>query len=159
MQSKGKKFEKQFEQDWKGCFPNDVIIRLPDQQSGYYGTSSNICDYICFTHKTLFLIECKSHAGNTFPFSCLRQFDKLNSYKGIDNVVPCVILWLYDIDKVFFIPISTVEKMINDGKKSFNGKTTDKSVYPYIDVPSSKKRTFMVSDYTVLFEEINNDSD
>ena len=150
MVNKGKKFEKQFEDDWKESFPNGLIIRIPDQQSGYYGTSSNICDFICFTNKTLFLVECKSHNGNTFPFSCLRQFDKLNSYNSIDNVVPCVILWLYDLDKVFFIPISTISKMIEDGKKSFNGKTTDKMEYPFVEIPSSKKRTFMKSDYTIL---------
>ena len=41
MISRGKKFEKQFEQDWRISFPKGVIIRLPDQQSGYFGTSQN----------------------------------------------------------------------------------------------------------------------
>lgn len=149
MVNKGKKFEEQFRKDWETSFPNTFLLRLPDQQSGYYGASSNICDFIAYNNNTLFLIECKSHAGNTFPFSCLSQFGKLKSYTSLDNVTPCVIIWLYDIDKVFFVEISEVAKMISDGKKSFNGKNID-TKYKFIEIPSEKKRTFMTSDYSVI---------
>lgn len=155
MINKGKKFESQFKQDWEKSFPKGVIIRLPDQQSGYYGTSANICDFVCFTDGILFLVECKSHAGNTFPFSCLSQLDKLKKYIGIDNVVPCVILWLYDIDKVFFLRADEIVKMIEDGKKSFNGKNIDEN-YNFIQIPSSKKRAFMSSDYSIIVKENSN---
>ena len=39
--------------------------------SGYKVISRNPCDWICFTNKTLFLIECKTIKGKLFPFSNL----------------------------------------------------------------------------------------
>lgn len=67
MINKGKKFEEKFKEDWKRTFPQSVILRLADQQSRYYGASSNPCDFICFVNNNLFFIECKTHKGNTFP--------------------------------------------------------------------------------------------
>lgn len=75
--NKGKKFEEQVREDLGKTFPNSFILRLPDQQSGYYGSSKNICDFILYVNGTLFLLECKSHKGNTFPLSNLTQFGKL----------------------------------------------------------------------------------
>ena len=95
----GKKFEKVFEQDWRKTFPCSFIFRLPDQQSGYYGTSSNPCDYICFVNNKLYLLELKSHLGNTFPLSNLRQYDKLSPYVGIDGV-KLITLYLRDGTKI-----------------------------------------------------------
>lgn len=71
---------------------------------------------------------------------------------GIDNVVPCVILWLYDIDKVFFLKVDDIVKMIESGKKSFNGKNIDEN-FNFIQIPSSKKRAYMSSDYSVIVKE------
>lgn len=128
------------------CFPNAFVLRLPDQQSGYYGTSQNICDFILFTNKTLFLLECKSHKGNTFPLSNLTQFSKLVQYKNVFDLKIGVILWFIDHDKVFYIPLSTIIKYIDDGKKSINVKDID-SEYFMVDLPSEKKRTMLTTNY------------
>ena len=40
--------------------------------------------------------------------------------------------------------------MMKDGKKSINVKDID--TYRIIDIPSVKKRVFLDSDYTVLFD-------
>ena len=60
-----------------------------------------------------------------------------------------VILWFIDHDKVVYVPIDTVIKMSDDGKKSINIKDLD-SEYYIIDLPSTKKRTFMETNYTLL---------
>lgn len=148
----GKKFEKVFEQGWKQTFPVSFILRLPDQQSGYFGSSSNPCDYICFNNGKLFMVELKSHAGNTFPFDALRQYDKLSKYVGIDGVHVCVIIWFRDKDKVVYCPMESIIKMRVDGKKSVNIKYLDTKEYNIIDIPSTKKRTFMYSDFSFLAE-------
>ena len=146
----GKKFEKVFEQDWVKSFPCSFILRLPDQQSGYYGASSNPCDYICYVNKKLYLLELKSHLGNTFPLDNLRQYEKLAKYAGIQGVISGVIIWFRDRDKVVFCPISSVIKMKMDDKKSINIKYLETKEYDLIEIPSSKKRVFMESNYTLL---------
>ena len=149
----GKKFEKNFEVNWLKSFPNTFLLRLPDQQSGYFGTSRNLCDFIAYNNKTLFLLECKSIKGNTFPLTNLKQYDKLILKKGIKGVICGVILWFRDHDKILFIPIDTFEKLKKDNKKSFNIKMLQDTYYKSIIIPTVKKRTFLTGDYTVLFNE------
>lgn len=76
MADLGKKFEARFRDDWTTSVRDSFIYRLNDQMSGYQG-SSNISDFICYKKPDFFLIECKSHAGNTFPFAAFRQFESL----------------------------------------------------------------------------------
>jgi len=148
--NKGKEFEEEFRKDFKKSFPNSFLLRLPDQQSQYYGGSSNPCDFITYADDKLFLVECKSCLGNTFSFTNLRQYDKLKDYRNLPGVHACVILWMIDHDEVLYIPICAVTACKQDNLKSFNVKTTDRNKYEIINVPSIKKRTFMASDYTFL---------
>ena len=133
------------------CFPNSFILRLPDQQSGYYGTSQNICDFILYAKGVLFLLECKSHKGNTFPLSNLTQFGKLQQYKDIPGVKPGVILWFIDHDIVCWVPINTVLYYAEQGKKSINIKDLDSDEYVIEKLDSVKKRTFLETDYSKIF--------
>lgn len=153
--NRGKKFEQQFKKDWVAAFPQSFILRLPDQQSGYFGTSKNLCDFICFTNKTLFLIECKTVRGNTFPISSLTQLDYLSSMIA-EDIIPGVVIWFYEKDKVLFVPIKEVMLMRQNNLKSVNIKMLNDSTYKIIDIPSVKLKTFMRSDYTILSEvELN----
>ena len=149
--NKGKQFEIHFREDFKKSFPKSFCFRLPDQMSGYLN-SSNPCDFIGFTEKTLFLLELKSIKGNTLPFTNITQFGKLvGEYnKKVDNEIIGVIAWFYDHDKVVFIDIKELLKMYKEGKKSVNIKYLDTKEYNILEIPSIRKRTYMVSDYTVL---------
>ena len=51
-------------------------------------------------------------------------------------------------DKVFYVPISTITQMKNDGCKSVGIKALDK--YKIYEIPSIKKRTYMTSNYSIL---------
>ena len=147
-QSKGKEFEARFKQQFLASFPNSFILRLPDQVSGYKYTSSNICDFIGYAKGKLYLIECKTHLGASFPLSNLSQYNKLLPYVGIPGVRVGVVLWLIDKDKILYVPISTVIQMKIKNKKSISYKDIDK--WRIMEIPSIKKVVFMDSDYSVL---------
>lgn len=147
----GKKFESHMRENWKSSVQNSFIYRLNDQMSGYMG-SSNVSDFICYKKPNLFLIECKAHSGNTFPFSAFRQYEGLAEYFDIDGVQAGVILWLYDHDIVVWIPINTFIKLKNENKKSFNVKYINNPEYECLVLPSKKLRTFMDTDYSALID-------
>ena len=147
--NKGKQFEERFKKDWLESFPNSLCIRLPDQMSGYKGSGQNICDYICYNYPNQFFIECKSHKGASIPFDKISQYDKMKDVVGIKGVRAGVVLWLYDKDKVFYIPISTITEMKKDDKKSVGLKAIEEG-YNIIEIPSEKLKTFMKTNYSCL---------
>lgn len=151
MRDRGKQFEDKFRKDWMNSFPNSVIIRLPDQMSGYKTTSRNVCDFICFNDGILYLIECKSHKGASIPFDCIGQFSLMRNYVGIKGVRVGVLLWLYEKDVEYYVPISTVEKMKKEGKKSV-GIRSYFDEYNIKLIPSKKKKVFLDADYQVLLD-------
>ena len=59
-----------------------------------------------------------------------------------------VVIWFIDHDRVIFVPLDTVTKMKQDGCKSVNINKLDG--YDYKEIPSSKKRVLMESDYSIL---------
>lgn len=161
----GKKFEERFRLDWKRCFPNTFVFRLQDQMSGYKETSQNPCDFLCFPGDALFMIECKAHKGLSIPFSVIPQYERLLEYKNISKVFPGVVVWFYEKDKIIWVSIEEMEKMVKDGEKSIglrmiDAKKSYKKMYNILEIPSKKLRTFMESDYNYLVNKIkeeNND--
>lgn len=163
--NKGKQFESKFAEDWEKSFPGSFCLRVPDQQSGYYGTSRNICDFICFAENHLFLIECKTIKGNTFPLSNFTQYDKMSSVLNYPNVISGIVIWYYEKDVVLFVPLDTYKKMLENNEKSINVRafSIEKSQniidkykecgYNILEIPSKKKRVFMDSNYKILLEE------
>ncbi len=156
MADRGKQFEEEFKKDWKESMPDSFCYRLHDQTSGYKIVSRNPCDFICYKFPYLYLLEIKSHEGNTFPFSAFRQYEEMIKYKDITGAMVGVILWMVDHEKVLYIPIETFIKLKEEDKKSYNIKMFGDENYPAYEIPSVKKRTFLTSDYLVL-EEIANE--
>lgn len=147
---RGKEFELKFKQDFVRTVPDSSIDRIYDSVSGYKSVS-NIADFICYKFPNLFFIELKSCKGASLPFLNITQYDKLKDKVGILGVRAGVILWLYEKDIVMYIPISTITKMKNDGKKSVGLKAIEEG-YNIKIIPSVKKRVFMDSDYSCLLE-------
>lgn len=144
----GKAFENRFKLEWEKSFPDSFILRLPDQMSGYK-CSNNICDFICFNDGVLYLIECKAHKGASIPFDKISQYSKLLEKANIYGIRSGVILYLYEKYRVFYIPVTTIKKMKEDGKKSVGIKALEEG-YNIIEIPSKKLRVFMDSDYSIL---------
>lgn len=151
--NRGKAWEEKFRQDWQKSFPNTFMFRLKDQMTGYKETSRNPCDFLCFPGANqLFMVECKEHKGASIPFTAIPQYDRLLEYKNFPGVYPGVMLWLPEKDKVMWISITEMEKMVQDGKKSISIKMLKEKNYNIVEIPSIKKRVFMDSDYSKLFE-------
>ena len=143
----GKEFEARLKRDWEDTVPNSFIYRLKDVTMGYKFIG-NVSDFVAYKKPDMFLIEAKSHKGNTFPFSAFRQYKELTEYDNIEGLHPGVILWMIDHNLVLWIPIQTFEKLEAEGKKSFNVKYIDD--YECLVIPSDKRRVFMRSDYSAL---------
>lgn len=114
--------------------------------------SKNPADYLAFTDGRLYLLECKSHAGKSFPLTALTQYDLMLGYANKKDVYPFVIVWLHECDTVLAVHISEIERMKNNDKKSISIKDVEGGEYEIIKIPSTKKRVFMDSDYTILIE-------
>ena len=67
---------------------------------------------------------------------------------GIKGVRSGVVLWLYEKDKVFYIPTRTITQLKQDGEKSIGLRHLGE--YDIFEIPSVKKRVFMDTDYTYL---------
>jgi hypothetical protein len=149
--TKGKNFELILREDWKSSVPNSTIDRIYDSVSGYK-TISNVSDFIAYKMPNIFYLEAKTVKGNTFPFQNLTQYEKLSAKVGIAGVRAGVVIWFYEHDRILYVPISSVTKMMSEGKKSVNITTINNDGYRFIEIPSVKKRVFMTSDYSVLTE-------
>ena len=147
----GKAFESKFLDDWKKSFPKSFYLRLYDTTNGFLGVA-NPCDYICFTNRKLFMIECKSHSGQSIPFSVIPQYERLLRYKNYENVYPGILVWYIDKDNIFWYPIEELEKIYNRGYKSLNPDKLLKENFKIIKIPANKKRVFMEADYSILSE-------
>ena len=101
-------------------------------------------------YPNIYYLECKSHKGSSFPFSALSQYDKLIKKVGIKGVRAGVALWLIDLSEVYYLPISTVTKILDSGIKSFNPKRLDPEQYPFYVVPGQLKRVFKQCDWSFL---------
>lgn len=149
----GKKFEESFRRNWMKVFPGTFIYRLPDQMSGYKNTSNNPCDFLALpVGDKLFMVECKEHKGASIPLTAIPQYDRLLSFKDVQNVYPGVLVWLSEKDIIFWCPIKSMEAAVKDGNKSFGLKMLKEKSYNMLEIPSVKKRTFLECDYSVLVD-------
>lgn len=145
-----KTFETRFKNEFQEAFPEGTIIRLYDSMSGYKSIS-NISDFIGYAYPNVYFLECKTHKGASIPFEKISQYDKLIKVAGIKGIRAGVVLFLYEKDKVYYIPAKTIEQMKADGKKSVGLKAVEEG-YRIVEVPSVKQRVFMKSDYSILRE-------
>lgn len=150
--NRGKVFEEKFKTDFLKV-PYSTIDRLYDVTNGYRNIKQ-VADFIGVIGDPVtdmgltFYLECKSHAGASIPIDNITQYDKLITKIGIPGVRSGVVLWLYDKDKVLYIPADTLKKLKEDGEKSIGIRHLDK--YHIVEVPSVKRRVFMDSDYSIL---------
>lgn len=144
--NRGKQFEQQFVKDWRDCFPQSFIYRLPDQVSGYRG-SKNVSDFICFEDGHLYLLDTKSTQGASIPIGNLSQLDMMEAYKDVPECLCGFIVWFYDKNTVVFVSSKYAHQCRKHGKKSI--RFDDEEL---IVLPSTLKRTLMKTDYNKLKE-------
>lgn len=149
-QNRGKQFESKLKEDFSKL-PGAFIYRVPDNMSGFRGITG-ICDFIGYSFPRIYFLEAKTILGNTFPLTNFTQFDKLMSIPNHEGIHRGVIIWFQDHQRVIYVPVLTIAKMKQDGKKSINIRTIDTDGYDYVNIPSVQKRVFLDSDYSVLLD-------
>lgn len=155
--NKGKKWESCVKSSWESSFPSSLILRLPDQQSGYKGTSANPSDLIGFVGGKLFFIECKTVAtGNTLSLDRLTQYDILCYLENYIDVNTGFIVWWQEKEKIAWVPTKTVSVLKAEGKKSINVSMLNGTDYTIIDVPFEVKRVYPTFDFNDIIRFYGN---
>ena len=140
-QNKGKRFEDIVKKSFEKVV-GVSIDRLRDAPKKLKGVD-NPSDFIVYKKPHEIYVECKSHKGNTLPFSCIReeQITGMVAKSKIEGVKCGVIIWYIDHDLTVWVPIDEVVNMIECGYKSINVKDLN---YPrnIIRIDGKKKRIY-----------------
>ena len=144
MANYGKKFEDVIKESFLKC-PDVSIDRLRDAPRKLKNVD-NPSDFIVYKKPHEIYVECKSHKGNTLPFSCIRQeqIDGMSKKIQIDGVKAGVIIWFIDHDITVWIPIDEVCYHIDNGARSINIKDIEK--LNGIIIQGKKKRVYFEYD-------------
>ena len=148
--NKGKIWEKCVEESWGNSSPDSFILRLPDQQNGYFGTSRNVVDYIAFNSPYLYLIECKAIKGNILPLSNFKQYERMLNYRQAVNIKIKFLVWWQDKGITAWVPLDGVTKLKEENKKSVHIDYVKDRLYNIIEIPNVIKRVYSKYDLTVL---------
>ena len=129
------------------------FVRIPDQMTGMYMTSRNICDFDCFKSPFMYHIESKATEHERFDFNQLTdtQRNGLRLKAEIDYVYGLVIV-LFVIEKRAFVfdirDLADIDPTKTDKDldrtflkiKSVNIKKIDKWTIPYKEIRTIPSR-------------------
>lgn len=151
----GKKAERKIK-EWLDR-PDDgySFDRFYDQMTGYYLTSRNICDFVCYKYPNIYYIESKATFSDRFDFDKIQphQFDGLMEKSKINGCYGLVIVLFATYKRAFILNISNIEKSINNGKKSINIKKIDKWDIPFSEIETIQNNRKILLDYIGNLED------
>lgn len=136
----GKKFEDAVRKSFE-LVPDVSIDRLRDAPKKLKGVD-NPSDFIVYKKPHEIYLECKSHRGNTLPFSCIRkeQLDGMSEKWLKPGVIAGFMIWFIDHDLTVWVSIDMIKTLMWFGYKSLNIK--DLENIPHLVVPGKKKRVY-----------------
>ena len=150
--NKGKQFEDVIRKSFLKV--SDVSIdRLRDAPRKLKNVD-NPSDFIVYKKPHEIYAECKSHRGNTLPFSCIReeQIKGMSEKAKIDGVKAGIIIWFIDHDLTYWVPIDEVVCWRDMGNKSINIKDIYK--FNYIEITGKKRRIYFDYDMNKFLEDL-----
>jgi len=121
--------------------------RIPDQMTGYYMVSRNICDFTCYKFPYVYYIESKATIHDRFDFGQLTDVQRIG-LKAKSKIKGCygfVIVLFCDYKRAFVINIKDITDDTPEANlivKSINIKKIDKWEIPYKEIrtiPSRKQ--------------------
>ena len=129
--------------------------RIPDQMSGYYAVSRNICDFICFKSPNQYYIESKSTWNDRFEFQNISSTQScgLNKKSKISNCFGLITVLFATYKRCFVFDIRDIRWLIENGIKSINIKKINKWKIPYQEIQTIKSKKELL-DYTGSFESL-----
>ena len=127
--------------------------RIPDQMSGYYAVSRNICDFICFKSPNQYYIESKSTWNDRFDFINISdtQSNGLYDKSKISNCFGLIILLFATYKRAFVFDIRDIRLLQEHNIKSLNIKKISKWKIPYEEIETIQSRKELL-DYASDFE-------
>lgn len=162
--NRGKDLENQIRTAFENV-QDTSVDRLPDQMSGYVG-SSNICDFVIYHYPHQYYIECKSCYGNTLSINSNNPKHKYgditnNQWEGllkkskITGVVAGYIIWFIDHDITVFISAESMQKLKDFGDKSVHViKSLQKLNGEWYAIPGKKRRVLFDYDLSEFLGEV-----
>lgn len=101
--------------------------RIPDQMTGFYQVSRNICDFTLFKYPYMYYIESKATWEDRFNFNMLTntQHDGLLYKSRISGVFGVVIVLFASYKRAFIVDIRLIKALKDAGIKSLNIKKID----------------------------------
>ena len=134
--------------------------RFYDQMTGFYLTSRNICDFVCYKYPYQYFIESKATWKDNFPFSMISetQFNGLLKKSKIKGCFGLIIILFASYKRAFIIDIQDIDYLISQkNQKSLNIKKLDKWNIKYVEIPTiySKKELLEYSgDFQTLVQKV-----
>lgn len=156
MARKRNNIGKQFEDAVRKSFekvPDVSIDRLRDAPKKLKGVD-NPSDFIVYKKPHELYVECKSHRGNTLPFSCIRkeQLDGMSEKWLKSGVIAGFMIWFIDHDLTVWVSIDMIKTMMWFGYKSLNIQDLEK--IPHLVVPGKKKRVYFEYNMEQFLEDL-----
>ena len=156
-QNRGKQFEEVVKKSFERV-EGVSIDRLRDAPRKLKGVD-NPSDFIVYKKPHEIYVECKSHKGNTLPFSCIReeQLRGMSEKAKIDGVKAGIIVWFIDHDLTVWISINELVFWRDIGNKSINIKNIQDSHTErirHIVIQGKKKRVYFDYDIEEFLEEL-----
>jgi len=145
----GKKAEQKL-RDWLDDAKNGyAFTRIPDQMSGFYAVSRNICDFICYKYPNIYYIESKSTYSDRFDFSMISetQWAGLLQKSKIKGCYGLIIILFATQQRAFILNIQDIDALYKSGKKSINIKKIHSWTIPYSEISTKASRKQLL-DYT-----------
>ena len=132
--------------------------RFYDQLSGYYLTSRNICDFLCYKYPNLYYIESKTTIHDRFDFNQIQphQHDGLLAKSKIQGCYGLIIVLFSTYKRAVILKIQDVINMEEHGIKSINITKIDKWKIPYVEIPTIPNSRKSMLDYIGNLEELVN---
>lgn len=148
----GKKFEDVVRKSFE-LVPDISIDRLRDAPKKLKGVD-NPSDFIVYKKPHEIYVECKSHKGNTLPFSCIRQtqLDEMSKKWLKEGVIAGFMIWFIDHDLTVWVSIDMIKTMMWFGYKSLN--IADLNKIPHLVVPGKKKRVYFDYDMSTFLDDL-----
>lgn len=124
--------------------------RFYDQMTGFYLTSRNICDFVCYKYPNQYFIESKATWKDRFDFSMISetQFEGLMNKSQIYGCFGLIIILFASYKRAFILDIKEIKYLIvNKNQKSLNIKKINSWGINYIEIPTISSRK-MLLDYS-----------
>ena len=138
--------------------PNDgySFDRFYDQMTGYYLTSRNICDFVCYKSPNIYYIESKATWHERFDFDMIQDHQRtgLLDKSKINGVYGWVIVLFATYKRAFRFNIQDIQDCIDNGIKSVNIKKIDKWTIPYKELETISNSRKKLLDYTGEIENL-----